>query len=168
MTTGRGTSPRSGARLRRGFAAFVLALLFLAQPLQALRLSCADVGRLFPERCCCKSVEAACCASDDGQAAPVGPRAEHRFDCECAIELPGTPPARPAPEPRADEQAPRVQLVSDARASIDVAEAWKRCGFRAPDSSARGRPPRGGCFARLPCGASSTIAELSVLGVARC
>jgi hypothetical protein len=154
-------------------------LLALAQPCSALRLTCATVGRYFPAQCCCKAAMArSCCAARAAPERAVDPaldRAAAPRACRCELELPAAPATTHDAPQRAQELAANAaQLAPVAHAaacflpSLVLAARWTHGPPRPPDGAARDPLAPSFAFHALPCRAAGTIAELAVLGVARC
>lgn len=133
--------------LLRRLATALFALALVLQPAFALRLSCAAVGKLFPERCCCADREPAqpsCCG--ERERAPVGASVTSTRSCACEIDL----PERPALASHAlerDGAASKALAANDAgthgvafggvceRASAVVADSWARARLHDPGGS---------------------------------
>lgn len=87
------------------FIAALLASVCVLQPAVQAGMSCAAMGWLFPERCCCAKSTVAqvgkpSCCSQAGHTAPESSRdtPEKSFslgqECSCQLNLPDAPPAR--------------------------------------------------------------------------
>lgn len=157
----------------RAFAWLVVVLVLLAQPCFALRLSCAAVGRLFPERCCCASPVRSCCAARAAAEHPERDQARAPRACSCELELPAGPAAeRPSTKTDGDLGAERLDaggtphaLAANAVAdlvALRLARLFELLPERPPGNSAPpAAPPRGS--AALERGLAAHLAFLSVL-----
>lgn len=175
-------------RLLHPLAVCLFALALVLQPAAALRLSCAAVGKIFPQQCCCRDAAPArpsCCEERAPSSAPVGAQLSNPRACHCGFELPERPATAQDSGTRASSSAKSIASGSDGAyglralccesASLDVARSWLRAGLDDSGGGAGADPARhaprsapGGAGLRRLAAEHGARAALNALRTARC